>query len=126
MIFFLKQKTAYEMRISDWSSDVCSSDLIFLIIGIGKERGRVVDVEDIEIGRRRRQREGRGEGEGGDDARRERLAVEAAQAEIENPGADDAAHRPHAAAGGPVPLRPAPQYGGDTRTQHHRKKPKHK
>src|SRR3546814_8859268 len=26
-IFFLKQKTAYEMRISDWSSDVCSSDL---------------------------------------------------------------------------------------------------
>src|SRR3546814_697971 len=26
--FFFKQKTAYEMRISDWSSDVCSSDLI--------------------------------------------------------------------------------------------------
>src|SRR3546814_16727897 len=26
--FFCKQKTAYEMRISDWSSDVCSSDLI--------------------------------------------------------------------------------------------------
>src|SRR3546814_5275019 len=26
-IFFCKQKTAYEMRISDWSSDVCSSDL---------------------------------------------------------------------------------------------------
>src|SRR3546814_7424254 len=35
-IFFFKQKTAYEMRISDWSSDVCSSDLtpvvfVFLI-----------------------------------------------------------------------------------------------
>src|SRR3546814_15768443 len=29
--FFFKQKTAYEMRISDWSSDVCSSDLIFRI-----------------------------------------------------------------------------------------------
>src|SRR3546814_10543594 len=29
-IFFFKQKTAYEMRISDWSSDVCSSDLISL------------------------------------------------------------------------------------------------
>src|SRR3546814_2766823 len=29
-IFFFKQKTAYEMRISDWSSDVCSSDLGFL------------------------------------------------------------------------------------------------
>src|SRR3546814_5734419 len=28
--FFFKQKTAYEMRISDWSSDVCSSDLLFL------------------------------------------------------------------------------------------------
>src|SRR3546814_12070452 len=27
MYFFFKQKTAYEMRISDWSSDVCSSDL---------------------------------------------------------------------------------------------------
>src|SRR3546814_2302041 len=28
--FFFKQKTAYEMRISDWSSDVCSSDLAFI------------------------------------------------------------------------------------------------
>src|SRR3546814_14794706 len=27
IVFFIKQKTAYEMRISDWSSDVCSSDL---------------------------------------------------------------------------------------------------
>src|SRR3546814_3190863 len=32
--FFFKQKTAYEMRISDWSSDVCSSDLI----GAGVDR----------------------------------------------------------------------------------------
>src|SRR3546814_7348021 len=31
MIFFFKQKTAYEMRISDWSSDVCSSDLSAVI-----------------------------------------------------------------------------------------------
>src|SRR3546814_3424676 len=31
--FFFKQKTAYEMRISDWSSDVCSSDLIALLDG---------------------------------------------------------------------------------------------
>src|SRR3546814_946135 len=30
IVFFFKQKTAYEMRISDWSSDVCSSDLIML------------------------------------------------------------------------------------------------
>src|SRR3546814_6180431 len=31
IVFFFKQKTAYEMRISDWSSDVCSSDLIQVI-----------------------------------------------------------------------------------------------
>src|SRR3546814_9428031 len=30
LFFFLKQKTAYEMRISDWRSDVCSSDLVLL------------------------------------------------------------------------------------------------
>src|SRR3546814_9486908 len=34
--FFFKQKTAYEMRISDWSSDVCSSDLANLIWPIGE------------------------------------------------------------------------------------------
>src|SRR3546814_1335270 len=32
VFFFFKQKTAYEMRISDWSSDVCSSDLGFFIM----------------------------------------------------------------------------------------------
>src|SRR3546814_3158138 len=31
--FFFKQKTAYEMRISDWSSDVCSSDLYMIRFG---------------------------------------------------------------------------------------------
>src|SRR3546814_12941325 len=30
-VFFFKQKTAYEMRISDWSSDVCSSDLVNVV-----------------------------------------------------------------------------------------------
>src|SRR3546814_14635400 len=35
-VFFFKQKTAYEMRISDWSSDVCSSDLTGLeLLGRG-------------------------------------------------------------------------------------------
>src|SRR3546814_7899262 len=33
--FFFKQKTAYEMRISDWSSDVCSSDLMDIILESG-------------------------------------------------------------------------------------------
>src|SRR3546814_1139835 len=30
--FLFKQKTAYEMRISDWSSDVCSSDLVVVLV----------------------------------------------------------------------------------------------
>src|SRR3546814_7384422 len=33
--FFFKQKTAYEMRISDWSSDVCSSDLLLIADTVG-------------------------------------------------------------------------------------------
>src|SRR3546814_2912178 len=39
--FFFKQKTAYEMRISDWSSDVCSSDLAATGAGIGPRRCRL-------------------------------------------------------------------------------------
>src|SRR3546814_9033762 len=31
VVFFFKQETGYEMRISDWSSDVCSSDLLVLL-----------------------------------------------------------------------------------------------
>src|SRR3546814_4177712 len=38
--FFFKQKTAYEMRISDWSSDLCSSDLRGIGSGKGKTAGR--------------------------------------------------------------------------------------
>src|SRR3546814_5513018 len=39
-MFFFKQKTAYEMRISDWSSDVCSSDLFRerRIEGVGDDK----------------------------------------------------------------------------------------
>src|SRR3546814_9814021 len=37
--FFFKQKTAYEMRISDWSSDVCSSDLSLAINGEMRQSG---------------------------------------------------------------------------------------
>src|SRR3546814_4261870 len=40
-VFFFKQKTAYEMRISDWSSDVCSSDLSRL-----DRNGAVEDTEN--------------------------------------------------------------------------------
>src|SRR3546814_18341787 len=43
VFFFFKQKTAYEMRISDWSSDVCSSDLAVVdgAIGIREAAGAV-------------------------------------------------------------------------------------
>src|SRR3546814_2167883 len=40
--FFFKQKTAYEMRISDWSSDVCSSDL-------ETAAARLVRIEHVEV-----------------------------------------------------------------------------
>src|SRR3546814_11055087 len=43
LCLFLKQKTAYEMRISDWSSDVCSSDLAaFAASGVEEQRDHVV------------------------------------------------------------------------------------
>src|SRR3546814_4257384 len=38
-IFFFKQKTEYEMRISDWSSDVCSSDLAQIVGPNRRRRG---------------------------------------------------------------------------------------
>src|SRR3546814_18879264 len=43
MLFFFKQKTAYEMRISDWSSDVCSSDLWRGIGSSDRRAGRRCD-----------------------------------------------------------------------------------
>src|SRR3546814_3369086 len=42
IVFFFKQKTAYEMRISDWSSDVCSSDLAELLNGRVRHGGNPV------------------------------------------------------------------------------------
>src|SRR3546814_10398991 len=42
--FYFKQKTAYELRIRDWSSDVCSSDLMLHLLGIPHE---VVEVDAI-------------------------------------------------------------------------------
>src|SRR3546814_3766280 len=43
MFFFFKQKTAYEMRISDWSSYVCPSDLLDGLITQGEKYNKVVD-----------------------------------------------------------------------------------
>src|SRR3546814_9462628 len=42
LFFFFKKKTVYEMRISDWSSDVCSSDLLFHLLSKLYERTSVV------------------------------------------------------------------------------------
>src|SRR3546814_15233245 len=47
--FFFKQKTAYEMRISDWSSDVCSSDLGGL--GVGHDSGFAARATGRQAGR---------------------------------------------------------------------------
>src|SRR3546814_13605617 len=49
-LLFFKQKTAYEMRISDWSSDVCSSDLV-LVCALALVAGRVgaaVGLQDLD------------------------------------------------------------------------------
>src|SRR3546814_5711291 len=54
-MFLFKQKTAYEMRISDWSSDVCSSDLQSVLARIVREdvaKARRDDAADAEIGER--------------------------------------------------------------------------
>src|SRR3546814_4831426 len=48
LYFFFKQKTAYDMRISDWSSDVCSSDLVE--VAFDREAERKAD--GLEFGQR--------------------------------------------------------------------------
>src|SRR3546814_5612370 len=52
--FFFKQKTAYEMRISDWSSDVCSSDLDILLQH--RDRARLIALTGIGADQSRRHR----------------------------------------------------------------------
>src|SRR3546814_3969546 len=48
--FFFKQKTAYEMRISDWSSDVCSSDLLLVCAEWGEARPIAEALQAIRAG----------------------------------------------------------------------------
>src|SRR3546814_7099906 len=64
-LFFFKQKTAYEMRISDWSSDVCSSDLRDQL----READGVPPLPSHRLA-------GRGAGAGGDLVRRVRAPVQ--------------------------------------------------
>src|SRR3546814_4446289 len=50
LCFFFKQKTAYEMRISDWSSDVCSSDLPASALAlVGAGLADRLDVQAVEL-----------------------------------------------------------------------------
>src|SRR3546814_1008060 len=58
LFFFFKQKTAYEMRISDWSSDVCSSDLLARFARLDDEAGLHPQAlaDQMMVDRRRRQR----------------------------------------------------------------------
>src|SRR3546814_12416242 len=51
LFFFFKQKTAYEMRISDWSSDVCSSDhpRVLTLVKHAGEKGMVVVMDNASI-----------------------------------------------------------------------------
>src|SRR3546814_9920500 len=53
MFFFFKQKTAYEMRISDWSSDVGSSDLVEDALVIIAVTGQLVPRSDDALDQRR-------------------------------------------------------------------------
>src|SRR3546814_6012577 len=52
--FFFKQKTAYEMRISDWSSDVCSSDLPACSVPARRDKlrqaGALNGIDYVEVG----------------------------------------------------------------------------
>src|SRR3546814_6582279 len=67
LVFYIKQKTAYELRISDWSSDVCSSDLHIrnlrrrarndrLLARADHHRRRVADVVADDAGERQLRR----------------------------------------------------------------------
>src|SRR3546814_3894531 len=56
--FFFKQKTAYEMRISDWSSDVCSSDLALADLGDEQERAGLAGGFRSSLGLVRLERDG--------------------------------------------------------------------
>src|SRR3546814_8185692 len=53
LFFFFKQKTAYEMRISDWSSDVCSSDLSpawrKIVFGMSRDEIRQIAVDGVKV-----------------------------------------------------------------------------
>src|SRR3546814_5268458 len=92
MFFFFKQKTAYEMRISDWSSDVCSSDLA--------QRGARELALEHHVRRHREDPDQRG----GDEAKDRQVVDDQAEEAVEVAGDEPAGlfvcHPPH-----PLPHR---------------------
>src|SRR3546814_5480176 len=96
MFFFFKQKTAYEMRISDWSSDVCSSDLYHL-----RHRGTA--------------RPGGARGDACAVAARPRLAGDRCLPALRQPSPHHAAFPRHHRAGARPHRAHAGRHGGDPR-----------
>src|SRR3546814_732353 len=97
--FFFKQKTAYEMRISDWSSDVCSSDLSSFVTRRLKAGGRTGDDAACAIA---------GHGAGSDRDRGDDRARHVAVAPCRMEGNADRARRRKSAGGdGRSPRHPA-------------------
>src|SRR3546814_3319082 len=85
LVFFSKQKTAYEMRISDWSSDVCSSDLHGEDVGAvavdqfgERDVGRRPDIDRQPLRPRRQGHLHRGDRFGGGDMNRHSVRTNAA------------------------------------------------
>src|SRR3546814_9617128 len=87
LVFVLKQKTAYEMRISDWSSDVCSSDLRGIAAGLVQDPADHAGNGRFAAGARDSDRQHRGV-----EQRREQLgAAQARRAHLR--GGDHVGHR---------------------------------
>src|SRR3546814_17031402 len=78
VVFFFKQKTAYEMRISDWSSDVCSSDLTWKAARLG---GASTSASNLQLNSQRLANQGREAVEGDREAF---TAFKATKAEVDS------------------------------------------
>src|SRR3546814_15628831 len=114
LFFFFKQKTAYEMRISDWSSDVCSSDLRQKCVARRISRPRPApQVGEAIVVREEADAERRGDTKRTE--MRDEQSLEAKPARKEQPGE----HQPHHL----FPHDPQPDFGAEdhARTQRRRR-----
>src|SRR3546814_12405247 len=98
VFFFFKQKTAYEMRISDWSSDVCSSDLAEILRKLEESRLRNLTEQQRLAEEDKRRVEEAAERKRKEEEEAERLRVEAemaAAAAAVSPEDEAAPRKPH-------------------------------